>query len=88
MPVNPAYLKKGTRVYDLVYLRMTELVTAAREKKLTAVPGHGMLVNQAQLSNRFWFPEWENADDDRASSGKIRRIMREAAIKKIQNPGK
>ncbi len=75
MPVDPAYLKEGTVVYDLVYARKTELIKAAREKGLTAVNGLGMLIDQAALAFRIWTGK---------PLSEISHIMREAALNELK----
>jgi shikimate dehydrogenase len=55
MPVDPALLRAGQIVIDLVYHPLdTALLRAARAAGARAVDGLGMLVHQAALSFRLW----------------------------------
>jgi shikimate dehydrogenase len=53
-PVDPAWLRRGARVYDLVYHRETPLVRAARRRGCVAVGGKSMLLYQGAESLRLW----------------------------------
>jgi shikimate dehydrogenase len=53
-PVDPAWLRYHTRVYDLVYHRETSLVRAARRRGCVAVGGKSMLLYQGAESLRLW----------------------------------
>ncbi len=55
MPFDPALLRAGQTVADLVYHPMeTALLAAAREVGATPVDGLGMLVHQAALQQQLW----------------------------------
>jgi shikimate dehydrogenase len=55
-PVDPASLRPGTRVFDLVYRRgLTPWVIRARARGLAAEDGLGMLVEQGALAFTRWF---------------------------------
>jgi shikimate dehydrogenase len=55
VPLDPALLRAGQLVVDLVYVpAITPLVAAARERGVTAVNGLGMLIHQAALAFRQW----------------------------------
>ena len=53
-PIDPAWLRRGTRVYDLVYHRETLLVRAARRRGCVAAGGVSMLLYQGAASLRLW----------------------------------
>src|SRR3989338_1322179 len=52
--INPARLRQGTLVYDLVYHRQTRLVQAARRRGCVAANGLSMLLYQGAASLRLW----------------------------------
>jgi shikimate dehydrogenase len=55
-PVDPAKMRPGTRVFDLVYQRGgTKWVLLARARGLVATDGLRMLVEQGALSFERWF---------------------------------
>jgi len=55
LPVDENFLHSGLCVYDLVYNRpVTELVKKANSRKLHAVTGRGMLVNQGAIAFNLW----------------------------------
>jgi shikimate dehydrogenase len=55
MPFDPDLLRDGQLVVDLIYHPpVTPLLVAARQRKLTAVNGLGMLIHQAARSFRLW----------------------------------
>lgn len=53
-PVDPAWLRRGTRVYDLIYQHETRLVRAARRRGCVASGGLSMLLYQGAESLRLW----------------------------------
>ena len=53
-PVEPAWLRRGTRVYDLIYQHETRLVRAARRRGCVAAGGLSMLLYQGAESLRLW----------------------------------
>jgi shikimate dehydrogenase len=53
-PVDPAWLRPGTRVYDLIYHRTTPLIRGARRRGCVASGGLSMLVYQGAESLRLW----------------------------------
>jgi len=53
-PINPAWLRRGTRVYDLIYHRDTRLVRGARRRGCVAAGGVSMLLYQGAESLRLW----------------------------------
>jgi shikimate dehydrogenase len=56
VPMDPASLRAGTLVFDLVYRRgMTPWVLRARARGLPAADGMAMLVEQGALSFTRWF---------------------------------
>jgi shikimate dehydrogenase len=56
LPVDPAILESGARVFDLVYRRgETPWVLASRAHGHRAADGLGMLVEQGALSFERWF---------------------------------
>jgi len=58
LPVDPALLRKGQLVVDLVYHPLrTPLLVAARERGAVAVTGLGMLIHQAAYAFRLWTAE-------------------------------
>jgi shikimate dehydrogenase len=52
--IDPARLRQGTLVYDLVYHRQTRLVQAARRRGCVAANGLSMLLYQGAASLRLW----------------------------------
>lgn len=52
--IDPAALRRGTLVYDLVYTRETALVRAARRRGCVAANGLSMLLYQGAESLRLW----------------------------------
>ena len=54
-PIDPAALRRGTLVYDLIYHRDTALVHAARRRGCLAAGGLSMLLYQGAESFRLWF---------------------------------
>ena len=52
--IDPARLRRGTLVYDLVYHRPTRLVQAARRRGCVAANGLSMLLYQGAASLRLW----------------------------------
>jgi shikimate dehydrogenase len=55
LPIDPAVLRPGLVVADLVYHpRRTALLAAAESAGATAVDGIGMLVHQAALAFELW----------------------------------
>jgi shikimate dehydrogenase len=55
MVIDPARLRDGAAVFDLVYVpEETELLAAARARELRAANGAGMLVGQAVIAFRRW----------------------------------
>ena len=55
LPFDPDLLHEGQLVADLVYHpAVTALVSAAHERKITAVNGVGMLIHQAARAFRLW----------------------------------
>jgi len=57
-PISPDVLEKVSHVYDLVYTpQETKLIAEARKQKIPASNGLGMLIHQACVSHRLWFPE-------------------------------
>lgn len=75
LPVNPDLLEDGTVVYDLVYVRETELVKRAKEKKLKAVNGLGMLIWQGAIAFNIWTDK---------PIEEVGPIMRDAAQKELK----
>jgi shikimate dehydrogenase len=62
MPVDPAVLPSGARVFDLAYRRgLTPFVIHARAAGFDAEDGLGMLVEQGALA----FTRWFGIDPDR-----------------------
>ena len=56
IPVDPAVMRPGTQVFDLVYRRgLTPWVIRARARGLAAEDGLGMLVEQGALAFTRWF---------------------------------
>lgn len=56
VPIDPAILRAGTLVFDLVYRRgMTPWILRARARGLAATDGMAMLVEQGALSFTRWF---------------------------------
>ena len=53
-PVEPAWLRRGSRVYDLIYQHETRLVRAARRRGCVAAGGVSMLLYQGAESLRLW----------------------------------
>ena len=53
-PINPAMLRRGMAVYDLIYHRETALVAAARRRGCVAAGGDSMLLYQGAESLRLW----------------------------------
>jgi shikimate dehydrogenase len=76
-PLDPARLRPGQAVYDMVYHRETELLKAARAQGCLAVGGLGMLVNQGALAFERWFGE--ELKKLKYDALELRRVMREAA---------
>lgn len=57
-PVNPDILDKTKTVYDLIYApRETMLLKEARRHDIPSANGIGMLLHQASIAHRLWFPE-------------------------------
>jgi len=52
--IDPAALRRGALVYDLVYTRETALVRAARRRGCVAANGLSMLLYQGAESLRLW----------------------------------
>ena len=52
--IDPARLRRGTLVYDLVYHRQTPLVREARRRGCIAANGLSMLLYQGAASLRLW----------------------------------
>jgi len=70
-PINPEVLDQVSLVYDLIYAPAeTKLLKEAKQLKIRAVNGVGMLIHQACVSHRLWFPE--------ASKQEIFEIMKKA----------
>ena len=53
-PIDPATLRRGMAVYDLVYHRETRLVRAARRRGCLAANGLSMLLYQGAASLQLW----------------------------------
>ena len=53
-PIDPAALRRGALVYDLIYHRQTALVREARRRGCVAVGGLSMLLYQGAESLRLW----------------------------------
>ena len=53
-PIDPSWLRRGTRVYDLIYHRDTRLVRGARRRGCVAAGGVSMLLYQGAESLRLW----------------------------------
>ena len=53
-PINPSWLRRGTRVYDLIYHRDTRLVRGARRRGCVAAGGVSMLLYQGAESLQLW----------------------------------
>ena len=71
-PIDPAWLQRGGRVYDLVYHRDTLLVRAARRRGCVAAGGVSMLLYQGAESLRLWLDRQPPLE-----------VMRQALIKAI-----
>jgi shikimate dehydrogenase len=57
-PIDPDVLSKVARVYDLIYSpEETKLLKEARRRGLPASNGIGMLIHQACVAHRLWFPD-------------------------------
>lgn len=57
-PINPDILKHTTLYYDLIYNpHQTKMVKEAIANGVVAVGGIGMLICQAVIAHRFWFPD-------------------------------
>lgn len=57
-PIDPDILKKITRVYDVIYSPVeTKLLQEARRRGITCANGIGMLIHQACVAHRLWFPD-------------------------------
>ena len=55
MPVNPAYLHRGLKLYDIIYNpHKTPLMEAAAKKGIKTANGLGMLIRQGMLSFSLW----------------------------------
>ena len=71
-PIEPGLLHTGLRVYDVIYNRpKTKLVEEATKRKLHAVTGLGMLLNQGTIAFNLW--TWEKAPVE-----VMRRALKEA----------
>jgi shikimate dehydrogenase len=70
-PIDPAMLRRGLLVYDLVYHRDTPLVQAARRRGCVAATGLSMLLYQGAESFRLW---WERP----APLAAMRRALEQA----------
>lgn len=58
LPLDPAEIRKGAVVLDLIYHPpSTPLLDAARQRKAMAVNGLGMLIHQAAHQFRLWTAE-------------------------------
>jgi len=75
LPIDPACLREGQVVYDLVYARETELIKRAKEKGLITIDGLGMLINQAAMSFNIWT---EKPLDE------IKEIMKQSALEELR----
>lgn len=70
-PIDPDVLAKTERVYDLIYApEETKLLQEARRRKIPCSNGIGMLIHQACVAHRLWFPE--------ADRKEIHAVMRQA----------
>jgi shikimate dehydrogenase len=57
-PIDPDVLTKVARVYDVIYVpEETKLLAEARRRGLPVSNGIGMLIHQACVSHRLWFPD-------------------------------
>lgn len=73
-PVDVDALHGGLTVYDLIYHRETELITAARERGARAVGGLGMLVHQGARAFEIWFNQPPPVDAmRRAAEAELKR---------------
>lgn len=55
LPLDPEWLHEGIRVYDTVYRKdFTPLVRLAKDRKIPALDGLGMLLHQGARSLSFW----------------------------------
>jgi shikimate dehydrogenase len=76
MPIDPAALRDGQLVVDLIYHPpVTALVAAARDRGLSAVNGLGMLIHQAARSFRLW--TGHDAPLDAMSAAALAALTRE-----------
>lgn len=74
-PLSAEYIEEGTVVYDLVYVRETELISQAKKKGLVASNGLGMLVNQAALSFEIWTAK---------PLERVKDLMKKAALEELE----
>lgn len=57
-PVDPDVLARAERAYDLIYSpEETKFLKEARRRGLPASNGIGMLIHQACVAHRLWFPD-------------------------------
>ncbi len=71
LPINPDILTSIEAYYDVIYSPLeTKMVLKAREHKIKACGGIGMLIGQAVNAHVLWFPEVDKLE--------VRRIMQEA----------
>ena len=57
-PINPDVLEQVSHFYDLIYAPLeTKLLKEAKRRKLVTANGIGMLIHQAVVSHRLWFPD-------------------------------
>ncbi|MFC1806788.1 shikimate dehydrogenase [Candidatus Omnitrophota bacterium] len=55
LPIDPRLLRKGLKVYDIVYTPLvTKLIRVARKKGIKAVGGAGMLLYQGASAFELW----------------------------------
>lgn len=78
-PVNPEVLDQCAAVYDLIYAPTeTRLLQEAARRGKPAVNGLGMLIRQAVMAHRLWFPEAPKAD----LMALMAAAMKDALVKK------
>ena len=62
-PIDPDVLKKAARVYDLIYApQETKLLHEAKRRNIPSANGIGMLIHQACVAHRLWFPEADRTE--------------------------
>lgn len=70
-PIDPDVLTRTSKVYDLIYAPAeTKLLQEARRRNIACSNGIGMLIHQACIAHRLWFPD--------ADRQEIYAVMRQA----------